>query len=136
MSTGTTVANGNITLNDVDLTTVSELKTWLRNNDVLIYCPRVTATDTETTNPLLVAQLDDLWRNLQSGTNTTNVNVEGDLPAILGVTAFTNTLASAMAGINERMNRLPAIPQITMTTTDPGEGQLLADNHFIAVYSN
>ena len=136
MSTGTTVANGNITLNDVDLTTVSELKTWLRNNDVLIYCPRVTATDTEITNPLLVAQLDDLWRNLQSGTNTTNVNVEGDLPAILGVTAFTNTLASAMAGINERMNRLPAIPQITMTTTDPGEGQLLADNHFIAVYSN
>lgn len=100
----------------------------------MFYYPLATPIDTEITNPLLVAQLDDLWRNLQSGTNITNVNVEGDLPAILGVTAFTNTLASAMAGINERMNRLPAIPQITMTTTDPGEGQTLADNHYIAVY--
>lgn len=114
--------------------TWAELVAYLANYPTTVYYVLATPTDTEITNPLLVAQLDDLWRNLQSGTNTTNVNVEGDLPAILGVTAFTNTLASAMAGINERMNRLPAIPQITMTTTDPGEGQTLADNHYIAVY--
>ena len=113
---------------------VNQFMSWLTNNPIIVYYILATPTDTEITNPLLVAQLDDLWRNLQSGTNTTNVNVEGDLPAILGVTAFTNTLASAMAGINERMNRLPAIPQITMTTTDPGEGQTLADNHYIAVF--
>lgn len=113
---------------------VNQFMGWLTNNPIIVYYILATPTDTEITNPLLVAQLDNLWRNLQSGTNTTNVNVEGDLPAILGVTAFTNTLASAMAGINERMNRLPAIPQITMTTTDPGEGQTLADNHYIAVF--
>ena len=109
-------------------------KTWVTNNRPIVYYAVATPTETKITNEALIAQLDGLWRNLQSGTNTTNVNVEGDLPAILGVTAFTNTLASAMAGINERMNRLPAIPQITMTTTDPGEGQPLADNHYIAVY--
>lgn len=126
----------NICIGVSGLSSSADAQNWVATNRPVFYYRLKTPTDTEITNPLLVAQLDDLWRNLQSGTNTTNVNVEGDLPAILGVTAFTNTLASAMAGINERMNRLPAIPQITMTSTDPGEGQPLADNHFIAVYNN
>lgn len=41
----------------------------------------------------------------------------------------------AMTGSYNNLTDKPAIPTITMTTTDPGEGAALAANTFIGVYS-
>lgn len=45
-----------------------------------------------------------------------------------------NTDAANKAYVDSAISNL-TIPTITMTTTDPGEGSALAENHFIAVYS-
>ena len=41
----------------------------------------------------------------------------------------------ATSGSYDDLTNKPAIPQWTLTTTDPGEGAPLAENHFIGVYS-
>lgn len=66
------------------------------------------------------------------------------------VTDNTNKLAGIEAGAevnvqsdwneadssaDDYIKNKPIVPVITMTTTDPGEGVALAENHFIAVYS-
>ena len=116
--------------------TGAEFKQWLTDNGVLFYYALATPTDTEITNPLLVAQLDNFYNKAVTYANTTYIDVDGDLPVILDVDVFQNNLASTMAGINARFDRLIDPPVITMTSTDPGEGQPLEDNHFIAVYNN
>ena len=102
----------------------------------MFYYPLATATDTEITNTALISQLDNFYNKAATYANTTYIDVDGDLPVILDVDVFQNNLASTMAGINARFDRLIDPPVITMTSTDPGEGQPLEDNHFIAVYSN
>ena len=50
-------------------------------------------------------------------------------------TGTTDLISSYIeAGATATLTTLSNAPTITMTTTDPGEGADLADNHFIAVY--
>lgn len=52
------------------------------------------------------------------------------------ITTLENSLATvATTGSYTDLTNTPDVPVFTLTTTDPGEGSALADNHFIGVYS-
>lgn len=52
------------------------------------------------------------------------------------ITTLENSLATvATTGSYTDLTNAPDVPVFTLTTTDPGEGAALADNHFIGVYS-
>ena len=68
----------------------------------------------------------------------------GDASSLESAKAYTDqeigTLESSLAtvattGSYNDLTNTPDVPIFTLTTTDPGEGAALADNHFIGVYS-
>ena len=66
-----------------------------------------------------------------SGTNAKNITVLTAVPS--GVSLTTHSVNSS--GTLIATKAIPAdVPVITMTSTDPGEGSALSENHFIAVY--
>ena len=66
-----------------------------------------------------------------SGTNAKNITVLTAVPS--GVSLATHSVNSS--GTLIATKAIPAdVPVITMTSTDPGEGSALSENHFIAVY--
>ena len=67
---------------------VSDFKTWLSNNNVIVYYVLETPTTTEITDTELLTQLEN-WYNTKSNKDTTYISVtSGDLPAILNVKAL------------------------------------------------
>lgn len=69
--------------------TVDAIKNWLQNNETVVYYQSTTPTDTQITNPTLVAQLDALAA-AKSYNDKTYITVEAtdpNLPALLKVEA-------------------------------------------------
>lgn len=61
-------------IKDTDYTTVADFKSWLSNNNVLVYYVLATPTDTEITDAILISQLEEISKTLsyQGQTNITS----------------------------------------------------------------
>jgi hypothetical protein len=70
--------------------TRDQVVTWLASNNVTVYYALATPTDTKITDENLIGQLNDLERAGLS--DTTEITVDGSLPAILNVTYFNKNL--------------------------------------------
>lgn len=68
------------------------LKNWLSTHNTTVYYALATATDTKITDSMLISQLEGL-ANATLYRPTSNIVVSGNLPAILGVTAYTDNLS-------------------------------------------
>ena len=75
-------ASGSISFCESDITTLSDWKTWVSNNNLLVYYILATATDTQITDTTLIQQLDNL-KNATLFNGVNNISVEGNLPSIL-----------------------------------------------------
>ena len=127
---------------------------WLEHNPVTVRYVLATPVDIQITNTALIAQLGAL-ADVNSYVGATHMTVTSDgynLPMILTAEAFTNSLAGISKAIDGKQNKLTAGENITidannvisatatgnstitMTDTDPGEGQPLAADNYIAVY--
>ena len=75
-------------LNLLNISTIEDFKTWIANNNVIIYYVLATPTTTEITDTTLIGQLEAL-KNATSYENQTNISqVNNDLPFILNVSAL------------------------------------------------
>ena len=89
------------------------LKTWLSTNNTTVYYALATATDTKITDSTLTRQLDALL-SAQMYPEYTAISSNGNLPAILGITAYNSNLngiievlastASALGNVNSALN--------------------------------
>lgn len=62
-------------------------KTWIADNNLTIYYPLDTPTETQITDTTLISQLN-AWYNAQSMDDTTYITVDGDLPMQLKLRAL------------------------------------------------
>ena len=76
---------------DSTITTVDVYKTWLSTHNTTVYYPLATATDTKITDSTLTGQLDALL-TAQIYPKYTAISSNGNLPAILGITAYNSNL--------------------------------------------
>ena len=88
-------ASNGVGIKNVDVANVAEFKTWLSNNNTIVYAPLATPTDTKITDASLVSQLGELF-NATIYQPTTTISSSGNLPAILDVEAFTDNLNSLL----------------------------------------
>ena len=135
-------------------TTIEAWKAKIGANNLIAYFVLATPTNTQITNTALIEQLGALG-NANSYRDITHATTASDgynLPVILTAEAFTNSLAGISKAIDGKQNKLTAGENITidannvisatatgnstitMTDTDPGEGQPLAADNYIAVY--
>ena len=68
-------------------TTIALMNTWLSNNNVIVYYPLATPTETQITDATLISQLD-AWYNAQSMDDITYITANGDLPMQLKLKAL------------------------------------------------
>lgn len=102
-----------IVLRDKSWTSSTDVTTWLSTHNTTVYYALATATDTKITDATLISQLEEfasatLYRPIS------NLTVSGNLPAILGVTAYNSNLngiievlastASTLGNINSALN--------------------------------
>lgn len=71
---------------------LSEFRTWLGTHNTTVYYALATATDTKITDSMLISQLEEL-ASATLYRPTSNIVVSGNLPAILGITAYTDNLS-------------------------------------------
>ena len=96
MSSGTAVANGNITLTfkKDSMPTAASVSTWLSNNPVSLYYSLATPTDTAITNTALIEQLEALVDGnavvYEGETNIAVTAAEGDMPGIAAIRYYTD----------------------------------------------
>lgn len=135
-------------------TTIEAWKAKIGANNLIAYFVLATPTNTQITNTALIEQLGAL-SNANSYRDVTYIKTASDgynLPAIITVEMFTNSLAGISKAIDGKQGKLTAGENITidannvisatatgnstitMTDTDPGEGQPLAADNYIAVY--
>ena len=84
------VNGGELILANKSITSTSDFKTWLSNNNVIMYYvyARSVATTTEITNAELIEDLENLY-NAKSKSGTTNISTESEnLPVVLSVSAL------------------------------------------------
>lgn len=89
------------------------------------------------------------WKGIVSGNNITDLtwvagaadsgSTSGDRVELNPTIGWLNDLiVGILASLNQdgtiKSSALPTIPDITLTTTDPGEGAALAADHYVAVY--
>lgn len=77
----------NVDINNKDISTVADFKTWLSTHNTAVYYVLATPTTTEITDTELINQLNAFW-NAKSKQGQTNIIVEGDLPVIISATAL------------------------------------------------
>ena len=77
------------------VTTKAEWLTWLSNNNVTMYTILATSTDTKITDSTLIGQLNAVL-NATLYQPTTTILSSGNLPAILGIVAYTEHLNSLL----------------------------------------
>jgi hypothetical protein len=85
-----TAGGNNIRFKDTRYDNIDNYKTWLASNNVTVYYALATPTDTQITDENLIGQLNDLEGAGLS--DTTEITVDGSLPAILNVTYFNKNL--------------------------------------------
>lgn len=76
-------------------TTLSNWKTWLSSNNLIIYGSLATTTDTKITDNTLIGQLNAVL-NATMYSPTTTISSSGNLPAILKIVGFTEHLNSLL----------------------------------------
>lgn len=69
-------------------TTENEINTYLQNNNIIIYYPLATPTDTEITDTTLISQLEALKSAMSYAEQTNISQINDDTPFILKVTAL------------------------------------------------
>lgn len=83
-----------------DITSVADFKTWLASNNIKVYYPLETATDTEITDTTLISQLEAIYNApLYEETNITQEN--NDLPMVLDITACKDNINGIKAFIRK-----------------------------------
>ena len=89
-----------IMFNTTTFTSLSDFKTWLATNNVSVYYPLETSTDTEITNTNLISQLEAIYNApLYEQTNITQEN--NDLPMVLDITACKDNINGIKAFIRK-----------------------------------
>ena len=82
-------------------TTDTEVNTYLGSNNIILYYPLQTPTNTEITYQPLIDQLN-LLEKAQSKENQTNISqVNNDLPFIINASAFLNNINGKIALLNK-----------------------------------
>lgn len=114
------VANHNsnhwIVLRNKDWTSVSDITTWLSSHNTSVYYALATPTDTEITDVNLLNQLNALGSG-KSYLDVTDFSVTTsgtNLPAILDVEVFDNSLAGMSGAIETKQDKLNAGENITI----------------------
>ena len=94
------LADGNIRIRYGTENTVANFKTWLATNNVSVYYPLATATDTEIIDTTLISQLEAIYNApLYEQTNITQTN--NDLPIVLDITACKDNINGIKAFIRK-----------------------------------
>ena len=89
---------GRLAIRNKDYTSVVTFKTWLASNNVTVYYPLETTTNTKITDNSLISQLD-LLRNARSYEGQTDfvaIATDNNLPVILGIAAYRNSSAAVL----------------------------------------
>ena len=92
-----------IAVRNKDFTGSSSCKAWFASNNTTFYYALATPTDTKITDAGLIAQLDALM-DAKAYSDTTNIAVTAtgiNLPAILEVDAYTNSLAGIIGCLGD-----------------------------------
>lgn len=111
------IANHNaqhwIAIRNKDCSDANSFKTWLSTHNTTVYYVLSTATDTKITDSTITRQLDALL-SAQMYPEYTIISSDGDLPAILGITAYNSNLngiievlastAGTIGNINSALN--------------------------------
>jgi len=107
---------------------VNALKTWLGNNNIIMYGILATPTNTEITDTTLIEQLEAIY-NAKSKNGETNINqVNNDEMFILGVDYFTGTNSITITNHGNYYSK----PKLTLTGTG-NIGIYLNDNQIFQV---
>lgn len=80
---------------------VANWKTWLSSNNLIIYAPLATSTDTKITDSTLIGQLEAL-RNAKTNLGTTSIVTTAtgtNLPVILDIAAYRKSLNGVLESI-------------------------------------
>ena len=94
------LADGNIRIRYGTEDTVANFKTWLATNNVSVYYPLATVTNTEITDTTLISQLEAIYNApLYEETNITQTN--NDLPMVLDITACKDNINGIKAFIRK-----------------------------------
>ena len=98
---GLSVENGGFRMRNTACTSASNYQTWLSNNNLILYYQLETPTDTKITDATLISELDALSDALGYKDKTIiTVSATGtNLPAILEVSAYRNSLAGVLGVI-------------------------------------
>ena len=91
---------GDTTLNNVD-----NVPNWLSNKNAYLLGILTTPTTTEITDTTLINQLNNIY-NANTYKEKTEISVDGNLPSILDITAYTNTLNGIHESLNDRLTTL------------------------------
>lgn len=89
----THTAQGLLRIKNADMTSLAGFKTWLAANPATVYFPLATPTDTEITDDVLVAQLEELLNNASMYNPQTNISSQfavGNAQGELGVSYYTS----------------------------------------------
>lgn len=92
-----------ITISNSKATTQPGFTAWLSSNNIIAYYILATPTDTKITDAGLIAQLDALM-DAKTYSDLTNIVVTAtstNLPAILGVTAYRNSLSGIIGSLGD-----------------------------------
>ena len=85
---------------NIDYNNVNNFVSWLSSNNVSVYYPLATATNTEITDTTLVSQLEAIYNApLYEQTNITQEN--NDLPMVLDITACKDNINGIKAFIRK-----------------------------------
>ena len=88
--------------------TGAELRAHLEENPLIFYAPLITPTEEEITDTTLLSQLEDFY-NAKTLQEKTIISQENDeLPFILNLDYFTNSIAGNIAGVNYNVDTLIA----------------------------
>lgn len=107
-------ANARLSINDSDFSTVNDFKNWLSTNNVIVYFPLATPTNTEITNQTLINEL--------------NVLYNAELLEKTNIDAYSNTLE---ANINVRYNIVLPTP----TSDLPSEVKTVTGDNTFVIHS-
>ena len=92
----------NMYIDSLKTDTVDSFKTWLQNNEVIVYYESTTPSEIEITDIALIAQLNAL-ESAHAYLGTTTIAVTGDLAAPLTVAAFKNGWSGTVSGIDNEL---------------------------------
>ena len=121
-----------------DAATLLMAKTYAENKDAIVLQEAKDYTDAHSGQGGVSQQYVDqqdaaTLTSAESFATTAAQNAAGVVQTNLNT--LSNSLASvATTGLYSDLVGTPDVPVITMTSTDPGEGGTLEENHFIAVY--